>query len=322
MHTHEQTVSVWDPLLRLCHWGLVLGVILAFVTEDEVMFLHVMAGYWILGLVIFRLVWGFMGPGHARFSTFVRGPRQILAYMRSILGGRPEHYLGHNPAGGGMAIAILMVLSLTVILGMAAYDSKEFSGFLWPMTFGLGIGTVKLLTFLHEIFATLLLFLVGLHLVGVLVASLQHRENLIKSMLTGRKRAPLSLAWLLILGMGVAASPVDAAQVDEILATYRSQSGTPFTAQRGAELLTRSVKDPEGGPDRSCATCHTQNPTRRGQHPKSGKSIDPLAPSANPERLTDAAKVEKWFARNCEWTLGRPCTPQEKGDFLTYLKDL
>ncbi|MBF0175765.1 MAG: cytochrome b/b6 domain-containing protein [Magnetococcales bacterium] len=200
MREKEQTVSVWDPLVRICHWGMVFGVSLAFLAEDDFMFLHVLAGHLILGLVVFRLVWGVVGPRHARFYTFVRGPRRILSCVRSILKGKPEHYVGHNPAGGGMVVAILLVLLLTVFLGMAAYDTKEFHGILWPMTAGLGMGVVKLLGFLHELFANLLLILVVLHVTGVLVATLQHRENLVKSMFTGRKRAPLTLG-IVILGM-------------------------------------------------------------------------------------------------------------------------
>ncbi|MBF0135346.1 MAG: DUF1924 domain-containing protein [Magnetococcus sp. DMHC-1] len=320
----EAGIVVWDPLVRIFHWGLVLMVTLAFLTEDDFMFLHVLAGYLILGLVIFRLIWGVMGTYHARFQTFVHGPRRILGYLSTILRGQPEHHVGHNPAGGGMVVAILLVLLVTALLGMATFAAKEFQGPVWLLAAGLGTMTVKTLETLHELFANLLLILVALHVTGVVVAMVQHRENLLKSMFTGRKRAVPVPAMILILGLmiGFPTRTVHAATLDDILATYRTQGGQAFSAQKGEELLNRPVKDPEGGADRTCATCHTRNPKQRGQHPKTGKPIEPLAPAANPERLTDAAKVEKWFGRNCEWTLGRACTPQEKGDFLTYLKSL
>ena len=104
-----------------------------------------------------------------------------------------------------------------------------------------------------------------------------------------------------------------------LLADYRAAGAGPFSANGGAEAWQRQVAAGNGEAPRSCASCHGTDPRSAGRHAKTGKVIDPLAPAANPARLTDAATIEKWFRRNCEWTWGRVCTPQEKGDFLSYL---
>ncbi|MCG6941703.1 MAG: DUF1924 domain-containing protein [Thiohalocapsa sp.] len=91
-------------------------------------------------------------------------------------------------------------------------------------------------------------------------------------------------------------------------------------AAAGAAAWVQEHPQPNGAPARSCATCHTDDLTQPGRHAKTGKPIEPMAPSVNPERLSDQAKVEKWLRRNCRWTLGRECTAAEKADFLTYIK--
>ena len=89
-------------------------------------------------------------------------------------------------------------------------------------------------------------------------------------------------------------------------------------AARGEQLWVQQFK--VAGQQRSCAACHGINPGAAGKHLRTGKAIEPMAPAANPQRLTDAAKVEKWFKRNCKWTMGRECSAQEKSDFIAYLK--
>lgn len=110
-----------------------------------------------------------------------------------------------------------------------------------------------------------------------------------------------------------------AATVDDLLLQYQREGAAKFSAAAGQELLNRNGQVGQEAEGQNCAACHTSNPAKPGQHAKTGKVIEPLAPVANPERLQDAAKVEKWFLRNCKGTLGRTCTPQEKGDFLTFL---
>jgi hypothetical protein len=118
-----------------------------------------------------------------------------------------------------------------------------------------------------------------------------------------------------LLAAGTSASGGDTG--DQLLADYRTQGAAEFSAQRGQALWIQVAK--QGGAQ-SCATCHGEALTRPGKHARTGKPIEPLAPSVNPERLSDAAKVEKWFLRNCKGTWGRECTAQEKGDFLLYIR--
>jgi cytochrome b len=169
------TVKVWDPFVRVFHWSLAALFAAAFMTGDEVEWLHVRIGYAIIALVALRLVWGLVGPRHARFSSFVRRPRDVLAYLRDVALLRARRYLGHNPAGGAMIVALLVLLSAT-----------GFTGYL--MTTDVFWGS-KALEAVHEAFANLTVGLVVLHVIGVLVASFEHRENLIRAMFTGRKRA-------------------------------------------------------------------------------------------------------------------------------------
>ena len=172
--TPPATVKVWDPFVRVFHWSLAALFMLAYATGDEVENVHIAAGYAIAGLLALRIVWGFAGPRHARFSNFVRAPRAVLAYMRDVALLRAPRYLGHNPAGGAMVVALIVMLLGTCTTGYmmtteAFWGSEAFEE-------------------VHETFANLTVGLVVIHVLGVLVASFEHRENLVKAMITGRKR--------------------------------------------------------------------------------------------------------------------------------------
>ncbi len=168
-------MPVWDPLVRLFHWSLVVAVGIDLFLEDGTD-LHDAAGYVVLGLVAFRLIWGFVGPRHARFADFVRGPGAVLSYLGDLARRRARPYLGHNPAGGAMIVLLLADLALAsgsgALLGTDAFRRVE-----WVET-------------VHAISGNLLFILVPLHLLGVLVGSIADSENLLAAMLTGRKRAP------------------------------------------------------------------------------------------------------------------------------------
>lgn len=183
----KETIQVWDPLVRLFHWSLVLCVVTAWVTQEDGMRLHVVAGCLAMGLFLFRFAWGWIGPDHARFRDFVRRPRQVWHYLQTVMVGHPVRYLGHNPAGGVMVLLLLAMTVGTAISGMVLYGMGEFSG---PLAiFGLiwGAQAVVWVKKGHALLANGLLFLVALHLMGVVLTSWQHRENLIQSMLTGEK---------------------------------------------------------------------------------------------------------------------------------------
>jgi cytochrome b len=168
------TVKVWDPFVRVFHWSVAALFLLAYVTGDEIEQVHIVAGYTIAGLLALRIVWGFVGPRHARFTDFVRSPRTVLAYVRDVMLLRAPRYLGHNPAGGIMIVALIVMLTGTCITGYmmttdAYWGSEEFEE-------------------VHEVFANLTVGLVVVHILGVIVASFEHRENLVRAMVTGRKR--------------------------------------------------------------------------------------------------------------------------------------
>ena len=194
-------IEVWDPLVRVFHWTLVISFIVAYVSGDELSTVHIWSGYLIAGLLVFRLFWGFVGPRHARFSDFVCPPREIGAYLKSLPGGRPKRYLGHNPAGGLMVVLLLVSLGFTTGTGIlmiqlpvtpasqgtsladpgysGEYDEEEHDDFEGN----------EALEEVHEFFANLTLLLVVLHVLGVVVSSRLHHENLVRAMITGRKPA-------------------------------------------------------------------------------------------------------------------------------------
>ncbi len=341
-------VKVWDPFVRLFHWGLALLVLVSFLTseEDALVPLHVRLGLGVLALLLARVAWGFLGPRPARFAEFVRRPREILAYARRALRGRPPLHLSHNPLGGAMAVAILAVLLGLVATGALAYAGPEFDGVLAGQ---LPRRAFKAIKEVHEGLSGLLLAMIAVHVAGVILSSLLERQNLIEGMITGWKRAPESpeptggapgpisrmvrlaaavavgtaaaLGLALLLGLPVragAAAPVAADLLRDYEAAARRENPSfrAFSAAEGRRLyLAEHVQE---GARVSCAGCHTPDPRHRGRTP-AGKNVEPLAPSANPDRLTDRREVEKWFKRNCKQVLGRTCTPEEKGHFLAYL---
>ena len=173
--TPPAMVKVWDPFVRVFHWTLLTLFVIAFVTGDEVEGVHIAAGYGIAILLALRLVWGVIGSPHARFSGFVRSPLKVLAYLRDVASHKAPRHLGHNPAGGAMIVALLTALIGTAVTGYMM-TTDAYWGARWVEK-------------LHEIFAHGTLALAGLHVLGVVVSSLLHRENLVKAMWTGRKRS-------------------------------------------------------------------------------------------------------------------------------------
>ncbi len=168
------TIKVWDPFVRIFHWSLVGLFAIAFLTGDEVEPVHVAAGYAIVGLLALRIVWGFIGPRHARFADFVRSPRVALAYLRDAMALRSRRYLGHNPAGGLMIIALIVML-----LGTGATGYLMTTDAYWGS---------KAMEHIHGAFAYVTVGLIAFHVVGVVLSSLAHHENLVRAMITGRKR--------------------------------------------------------------------------------------------------------------------------------------
>lgn len=167
---------VWDPFVRIFHWSQAILITVSWLTSDDLKTVHKASGYAIAILLATRMVWGFVGPRHARFSDFLRKPRVVRDYLRQMWEGREPRYIGHNPAGGMMVLALMGTVAATALTG-------------WLQTTDAFWGS-EALEEVHGALANLILVLVALHLGGVLLASLRHNESLFQAMIDGRKRAP------------------------------------------------------------------------------------------------------------------------------------
>ena len=184
---HDKRVKVWDSFVRIFHWSLVIAFIVAYVTEEDVLSVHTLAGYIVFGLIILRIIWGFIGTPHARFADFSYSPSSIRAFLTDTLYLRAKRYLGHNPAGGAMIFLLLVSLLMTVFSGVAVYGAEN-SGPLAVLLGGSGEFMKEALEEVHEFFANFTLLLVFIHVAGVMLESMIHRENLAASMVHGYKR--------------------------------------------------------------------------------------------------------------------------------------
>lgn len=171
----SQRVLVWDVPTRVFHWLLVLSFVGAYLTAESELDrdIHVVLGYTLLGLLVFRLLWGVFGTRYARFRSFLFKPGEIMAYSLSMLKGKPAHYLGHNPLG---SVSVWLLLGLGILSGVSGVLSFQDIG-------GDAVEEV------HELVSDAMLAVVLIHIVGVVVSSVLHRENLVRSMVTGFKSA-------------------------------------------------------------------------------------------------------------------------------------
>jgi cytochrome b len=165
-------VKVWDPVVRVFHWSLAAAVMLALISDED-RGLHEAVGYLALALILIRLLWGFIGPRPARFSSFVQPPGAILAYLGDVARFRARRYLGHNPAGGAMILLLMATVATAGVSGWLSQTDRFFA--------------VAWVEDLHRASANLLIVLIVFHLIGVLLSSLIHGENLVRAMVTGRK---------------------------------------------------------------------------------------------------------------------------------------
>ncbi|HET7586729.1 MAG TPA: cytochrome b/b6 domain-containing protein [Gammaproteobacteria bacterium] len=180
---------VWDIFIRTFHWLLVTAFVVAYLTAEEIETVHIWAGYVTGILVAMRIVWGFIGPEHARFSDFVYSPARVAATARDLARFRGKRYLGHNPVGGASALVMLCLLVIITLSGLAIYAAADNAG---PLAWWLGGADRKvkgILEEVHEISANIMVALIILHIIGVIFESFLHRENLVKSMWTGLKRS-------------------------------------------------------------------------------------------------------------------------------------
>jgi cytochrome b len=207
-------IRVWDPLIRIFHWSLVLTFSIGYLTGEEESNLHIFAGYAVLGLITFRVVWGIIGTQYARFGNFVYSPKTVIQYLKSLAAKKPKRYIGHNPAGGAMVIAMLLCLVVVSVSGLKVYAIEEGLG---PLAgdppaltiispayadddgdengnheknengHGVDEEAEEFWEEIHEVSSNFMLLLIFLHITGVVVSARLHDEHLAKAMLTGKK---------------------------------------------------------------------------------------------------------------------------------------
>lgn len=168
-----QRIMVWDLPTRTFHWMQALAFGGAYLTSDSERYrdIHVALGYIMLGLIVFRLLWGFIGTRYARFSSFLFRPGDVVAYLLSLIRTKPSHYLGHNPAG---SVAVWLLLSLGLFLCVTGVMAlQDDAG--------------DLVIEMHSYATDAMLVVIALHLFGVVMSTLLHRENLVRAMITGYK---------------------------------------------------------------------------------------------------------------------------------------
>jgi cytochrome b len=209
-------IRVWDPLIRIFHWGLVLFFSVAFLTGEEESNLHIYAGYAVLGLITFRVLWGFIGTQYARFGNFIYSPNNVIHYLKSLIAKKPDRYIGHNPAGGWMVITMLVCLFVVTISGLKVYAIEEGLG---PLATDITTLTVINSTYadsnedqdsaygksvpgedteefweeIHEVSSNIMLLLIFLHIAGVIISSRLHDESLVRAMFTGEKSSKTNI---------------------------------------------------------------------------------------------------------------------------------
>ena len=185
------SVRVWDLPTRLFHWSLVALIAMQYATGEFHLLdmrWHFWFGYATLALLLFRVLWGFVGSQTSRFARFVRGPRAVLAHLRSQLSARPLASIGHNPLGGWSVLAMLACVALQSITGLFASDEIDTEG---PLAAVVSERTAKLMTHLHEWNQNVLLALIALHVTVIALYYLVKHENLVLPMISGRRRVQI-----------------------------------------------------------------------------------------------------------------------------------
>ena len=181
-------VKVWDWVVRSFHWSLVLGFVVAYLSGESWEGLHVWAGYFILGLLLVRMVWGVTGTHYARFSSFMFSPKTVVHYLKGLRKLQARRYLGHSPAGAMMVFLLLFLLFATSFSGLAYYAAEDQAGPLVSLFAGMSENRLEMLEEIHEWLANLTVLAVVLHIAGVIFSSFLHNENLPRAMVTGMKK--------------------------------------------------------------------------------------------------------------------------------------
>jgi cytochrome b len=180
---------VWDLPLRLFHWSLVLCMVASWITAElgfDYIQIHMYLGYTTLSLILFRIIWGFIGPRHARFTSFLTGPTGVWRYARGLAAGTMIQTVGHNPLGGLMVIVMLVLVAFQGATGLFASDDIVWTG---PYNGAVSEATADKLTSLHHLNFNIILAAVALHLMAIAFYFLVKKQNLVGAMVHGQKSA-------------------------------------------------------------------------------------------------------------------------------------
>lgn len=224
----DHTVRTWDLAVRVFHWSLVLFFALSYLTGESESPIHVYSGYTILGLIVFRILWGLVGSPNARLVRLLYGPCEVAAYLKGLLTGEARHYEGHNPAASWMAIALLASVLATGFSGLKLYGAEGHGPLAADAVSVSSVASARaneddhddedkhergykgrehrgeygareergehdegeeFWEEVHEFFANFTLLLIIVHVTGAIMSSFVHKENLIKAMFTGNRLA-------------------------------------------------------------------------------------------------------------------------------------
>jgi len=192
----QKTVRLWDFPVRPFHWALVIAIVTSWWSNQEVMIdIHAISGYSVLALVLFRIIWGFVGSSNARFTGFLAGPRKVIGYMRKLPNGsaRDLTYPGHNPAGGWMVVVLILLVAIQAISGLFTSEDT-FLFFDGPLVAYVNSDVASTMNFIHHTNINLIYAAVALHVLAAIFYLMIKRENLIGAMITGMRKVPESVA--------------------------------------------------------------------------------------------------------------------------------
>jgi cytochrome b len=192
----EKKVKLWDFPVRLFHWALVIAIVTAWWTNQQVMIdIHAIAGYSVLTLVLFRIIWGFVGSSNARFADFLTGPKRVISYLQKVPKGSMSDltYAGHNPAGGWMVAVLILLVGVQAVSGLFASEDT-FLFFDGPLVAYVSSDVASTMNWIHHTNINLIYVAVGLHVFAALFYLVVKRENLIRAMVIGTRQVPAELA--------------------------------------------------------------------------------------------------------------------------------
>jgi cytochrome b len=258
-------------------------------------------------------VWGVIGDDNARWKRYLFSPVALVQYIKGLFSSKPLSFLGHNPAGSYMVLALLGLILATAVSGLLLQGAEEFTGVMHVLAAKLNTTQVHWLEELHEFCANAVIGLAVFHVLDVIFSSWRYRANLAASMITGtvsENNIKIILPFILITN--VYAQNLD---MHPLYQSWTNSAAYTPDATQGKALWNQN-----GVSGYSCASCHNTDLRTTRQHVKTRKRIEPLSPAINPKRLTNTKKINKWLTRNCRFVYKRDCSVEEKINFIEYIQ--